>query len=227
MLIVVRPEPGNAATVAAAREAGLRAVGFPLFEVRARAWSPPAAADFDVLLAGSANAFRHGGDGLGALRALPVHAVGSTTARAAAASGFTVAAVGSGGLQSVLDAIPAGRRVLRLAGEERVRLQPPPGVTMEDVVVYASEPQPLPPALAELLRRPAVIALHSAEAARHLAAECDRLAIDRANLSLATMGPRVTAAAGGGWHAVVHADSPAEVPLLAKAADLCQTRLRE
>lgn len=222
-LVVIRPEPGNAGTVAAARGLGLTAIGVPLFMVRARDWTAPDPADFDALLVGSANAFRLGGTPLAALRDLPVHAVGTTTARAAAARGFTVAAVGAGGLQTVLDRIPDGLRILRLAGEERITLVPRPGVRLDEQVVYASEPQPLPPALAEHLRRPAVIALHSAEAARHFAAECDRLAIDRSQLSLASIGPRVTAAAGDGWRTVVDAETPAEMPLLAKAKDLCHT----
>lgn len=222
-LIVIRPEPGNAATVAAATGQGLSAIGTPLFVVRPRAWEAPPADQFDAMLVGSANVFRLGGPALAAYRALPVHAVGATTARAAAAKGFVVAATGTGGLQAVLARVPAGTRVLRLAGEERVALTPPAGVTVEERVVYASEPVPLPPELAAVLREPAVVMLHSADAARHLAAECDRLGLDRGRIALATIGPRVSAAAGDGWQAVAAAASPAEAPLLAKARDLCHT----
>ena len=222
-LIVIRPEPGNAGTVTAARGMMLEAIGVPLFAVAPRPWEQPRPADWDVLLVGSANVFRCGGPGLTALRGLPVHAVGETTARAAEAAGFAVAAVGTGGLQGVLAQIRSGTRVLRLAGEERVSLTPPPGVTMGEQVVYASEPRPLPADLIAMLQRPAVIALHSAEAARHFVAECDRCGIDRARLGVATIGPRVTMAAGAGWGGVVTAETPADPPLLAKARDLCQT----
>lgn len=222
-LIVIRPEPGNAATVAAANGLGLTVLGVPLFVVEPRAWEAPPAEAFDVLLAGSANVFRLGGPGLAAYRTLPVHAVGATTARAAAAKGFVVATVGSGGLQTVLARVPAGTRVLRLAGEERVRLTAPAGVTVEERVVYASRPLPMPPELAAVLRHPAAVMLHSAEAAGHLAAECDRVGLDRGGIALVTIGPRVSAAAGAGWRTVAEAATPAEAPLLARARDLCHT----
>jgi uroporphyrinogen-III synthase len=222
-LIVIRPEPGATATVAAARELGLSALAFPLFEVTPVPWQAPDPADFDLILAGSANVFRHGGDGLAALAGLPVHAVGEATAAAARATGFTIAATGAGGLQPVLSALPAGARALRLAGAERIALTPPEGVIMAERTVYGAKPHPLPPELAELLAAPVVIALQSAEAARHLSAELDRLAIPRGPLALATIGPRVTAAAGDGWRAVLTADSPNEPALLAKARDLCHT----
>jgi len=222
-LIVIRPEPGATATVAAARDLGLEPRAFPLFAVAPVVWQAPDPAHFDLILAGSANVFRHGGPNLASLAALPVHAVGEATAASARAAGFTVSAAGAGGLQPVLSALPPGTRALRLAGAERIALDPPPGVTMGERTVYAASPLPLPAELAALLSRPAVIALHSAEAARHFAAELDRLAIPRSHLALATIGPRVTAAAGSGWLAVLTADSPSESALLASAGDLCHT----
>jgi uroporphyrinogen-III synthase len=222
-LVIVRPEPGCTASMAAARDLGIAAQAFPLFAVGPTAWTAPDPDDFDVVLAGSANVFRHGGPALAGLTRLPVHAVGETTATAARAAGFVVAGIGSGGLQPVLSALPAGTRALRLAGAERLVLTPPPGVTMAERTVYAAQPLPCPPALADLLRRPAAIALHSAEAARHFAAEVDRLGIDRGELALVTIGPRVTAAAGTGWRAVLTADTPSDPALLAKARDLCHT----
>ena len=42
-LAIIRPQPGNAATVAAARARGLDAQGFPLFAVTPLAWQAPAA----------------------------------------------------------------------------------------------------------------------------------------------------------------------------------------
>lgn len=222
-LVVIRPEPGCAASVSAARDLGLEAHGFPLFAIRPLPWQAPPADEFDALLVGSANAFRHGGPDLERYRSLPVHAVGAATANAARAAGFSVATTGSGGLQTVLDAIASHTRLLRLAGAERIALSPPASVMMIERAVYASEPQPAPPALAALLAAPAVILLHSAEAARHLATECDRLGLAREHLGLATIGPRVSAAAGAGWRALATAANPSESALLAKARDLCQT----
>jgi len=222
-LAIVRPEPGCSATLAQARALGLAAQAWPLFAVAPVAWEAPDPAGFDLLLVGSANVFRHGGISLAGLRDLPVHAVGEATAEAARAAGFAVAATGAGGLQPVLDALPAGTRALRLAGAERIVLTPPPGVVLAERTVYAARPLPMPAGLAALLARPAVIALHSAEAARHLAAEVERLGLPRAIHALATIGPRVSVAAGAGWRTVLSADSPTESALLAKSRDLCQT----
>lgn len=222
-LIVIRPEPGNSATVAAARAAGLETHGFALFSVSPRRWEAPDPARFDAMLAGSANVFRHGGSALAALRSLSVYAVGDSTAEAARAAGFAVAYSGSGGLQAVLGELdPAHKRLLRLAGEERITLTLPPGTTMEERVVYASEPCPLPAELAELLRHDAIVALHSAEAARHLAAQCVTHGIRRSPIRIAALGPRIANAAGNGWGEVAVAAIASDHALLALARQMCQ-----
>ncbi|MFN5245507.1 MAG: uroporphyrinogen-III synthase, partial [Novosphingobium sp.] len=193
-LVVIRPEPGCAATVSAARDAGLDPQGFPLFAVTPRSWSAPPPDAHDALLLGSANAIRHAGPGLAAVRHLPAYAVGDATADVARASGITVIGQGQGGLQSVLGQLdPTHRRLLRLAGEERIALTPPAGVTMAERVVYASRAQPMPPELVKLLGEPALVALHSAEAAHHFAAECVRNGLRRARLRLCALGPRIAA----------------------------------
>jgi uroporphyrinogen-III synthase len=219
-LIVVRPEPGCAGSVAGGLALGLDTHGYPLFEVAPRAWDLPGG-PFDGVLLGSANAVRHAGPALAALRSLPLHAVGEATAEAAREAGFTVATIGAGGLQAVLDALAPPARLLRLAGEEHVALVPPPGIEVETRVVYASEPRPMPSELAETLRSGPVVLLHSAAAARHFAAECDRLHLPRDGLTLAALGPRIAAATGEGWAAVTSAAVPTEAALLALAADLC------
>lgn len=222
-LVVIRPEPGCSATVDMARSLGLETVGQPLFVIEPRSWQAPVAAQFDALLIGSANVLRHGGRGLAGLKALPVHAVGESTAQAARALGFSVASTGSGGLQAVLDSLPAGhRRLLRLTGDERVPLVVPEGVSIEERVTYASVPCPLPPDLVELLRRPAIVAAHSAEAVRHLTAECVRLGLRRAPLRIAALGPRIAQAAGEGWGEVAAASAPNDKALLALARQMCQ-----
>ena len=222
-LIVIRPEPGCSATVALARAARLEAEGFPLFEVVPVSWQAPLATDYDALLAGSANVFRHGGPGLAALRGLPVLAVGDATAEAACEAGFTVSHSGKGGLQALLQELDATpRHLLRLAGEERIVLQPPLGTTIEDRVVYASRPVAAPQALLHRLREPTVIALHSAEAARHLAAQCAAHGLRRSPLRLAALGPRIAAAAGDGWGEVAVAGQTSDQALLALARQMCQ-----
>jgi len=222
-LVLIRPEPGCTASTEAARRLGMTVHGFPLFEVSPRSWEAIAPDGFDALLVGSPMVFRHGGRGLGALKALPVYAVGETTARAAREAGFTVAACGTGSLQAALAKLaPGHRRLLRLAGEERVALTLPAGVSMEERVVYASVPREMPAELVALLRSPAIVALHSAEAARHLTAQCVRHGIRRAPLRLAALSQRIAHAAGDGWGEVAAVPYPEDKALLALARQMCQ-----
>lgn len=226
-LIVIRPQPGCDATVAEANTLGLEAYGVPLFAVVPVAWHAPAADSFDALLLGSTNALRHGGSQLSAYIGKPSYVVGAATAKAADAAGLVVVAIGHGGLQPVLDTIgPGHRRLLRLAGQERISLVPPGNVSMIERIVYTSTALPMPHALVARLREPAVVMLHSAEAARHFTAECDRHAIDRARLALAAIGSRVAAAAGEGWRALCTAPKADGASVLALARQMCQDRHR-
>lgn len=226
-LVIIRPEPGCSASVDKARKMhGVEVYGAPLFEVVPRSWEavPPGACD--ALLIGSAMALRHGGPGLSALKSLPVYAVGEATAQAAREAGFTVAATGTTTMQTLLDDLaPQHRRLLRLAGEERVTLALPDGVSMDERVVYASLPREMPPELVAQLQNPAIVTLHSAEAARHLAAQCVKHGIRRARLRLAAMSPRIASAAGDGWGEVASVSYPDDTALLALARQMCQDPL--
>ena len=221
-IFAIRPEPGLSRTIAAGREAGLAIAGAPLFEVRPVAWDPPPTAGIDALLLGSANALRHGGPALAGLRSLPVHAVGQSTAQAAREAGFTVAQTGEGGLQRLLDqAGGASQHYLRLAGRAHVPLTPVIGSSITTCVVYESAPLPMPSTIVDKVENGTLVLLHSAEAARHFADECDRLDIPRSRIALAAMGPRVAAAAGTGWAELRSAENPDERALLALARDMC------
>ncbi len=220
-VIAIRPEQGCSATVEAGRAMGLAIDCHPLFEIRPLAWAPPPSEEIDALLLGSANAVRHGGPGFEAFRAKPVYAVGEATATAAAAAGFTVAAAGSGELQSLLDTLAGPLRLLRVTGAEHVPLMPPHGIEIITRVAYESVPLPLPQPLAGRLGEGALVLLHSAAAARHFAAECTRCGIPRSAVGLAALGPRIAAAAGHGWREVRSAPEPREVALLALARQMC------
>ncbi len=220
-LLALRPEPGLSATVERAEALGLAITGHALSAIRAVAWDCPDPAAIDGLLIGSANAILHGGPNLARLLDKPIHAVGEATAAAARAAGFTVAMTGSGGLQGVLDRVPGPCHLLRIAGEERVPLAPPPGVTFAEVVAYRSVPLPLDPAAPLLASGEALVLLHSAATARHFAAECDRLGLARKRIALAALGPRIAAAAGAGWRALHTAPRPDETALVQLAFDLC------
>lgn len=222
-VIVIRPEPGCTATLAAVRDMDLPAHGYSLFAVCPVAWEPVERDEVDALLIGSANALRHGGPALDRYKGMPAYTVGEASARAAREAGLEVVATGTGGIQSLMDGLrPEHRRLLRLAGHKRVDLTPPDHVTLVERTVYSSDPQSMPDALATLLRKPAVVLLHSAEAARHFASCCENRDIDRSNIALAAIGPRVARAAGDGWARVETAERPREEALLALAEQMCQ-----
>ncbi|MDZ4307074.1 uroporphyrinogen-III synthase [Allopontixanthobacter sp.] len=227
-IICIRPQPGLAATISAGRSMGLEIVGEPLFAIRSVPWTAPDPATVDALLIGSANVFRHGGPQLERLRGIPVHAVGSTTAELAAEAGFAVERIGSGGLQSLMQAegstSDSGRRYLRLSGAERVALDVPAGSVIEERIVYEAVPLAISPGFERRLRAGGIVLLHSAAAARHFAGECNRLCIPREALSLAALGPRITDGLAAGWRAVRHANVPTDAALLALAGDMCQDR---
>ncbi|MFA7596985.1 MAG: uroporphyrinogen-III synthase [Novosphingobium sp.] len=221
-IFAIRPEPGLSVTRRAAQALGMEIIGVPLFEIGPLAWTPPDAGEVDAMLFGSANALRHGGPGLGAFSGKPAHVVGEATAQAARDAGFAVETVGAGGLQTVLDRL-AGRelRLLRLAGEDHVSLDPPSGLTIITRIVYASSALPMPSDLERALRGGGVVMLHSAQAARHFRRECERLGIPLGRLRLAALGPRILDAAGKGWAAAGCAANPREGELLALGDQLC------
>ena len=220
-VIAIRPEPGCAATLAAARDMGLAVEGWPLFAVRPVGWDSPPPDSFDALLLGSANALRHGGPQLANFRGKRAYAVGAATAAAARAAGLEVAATGSGGLQALLDREPLPPRLLRLAGAEHVPLIPPAGSEIATRIVYESAALPLPLRVSERLAEGALVLLHSAAAARHFAGECERLSIPRVAIALAALGPRIAEEAGLGWRAVRWPSRTCDAALLALAAKMC------
>jgi uroporphyrinogen-III synthase len=200
---------------------GLELIGQPLFEIEPVAWDLPGA-DFDGLLVGSANAFRHGGAKLAVLQDLPVYTVGQATARAAEAAGFRVKKIGEGGLQALTDDL-AGRplRMLRLAGEERVDLDLPDGIAVAERIVYRSAPRDLTGATLAPLRSGGIALLHSARAAEHFAAQYDAAGLARSGLHIAAMAPRIAQGAGLGWASVRIAERVDDSALLAMARDMC------
>lgn len=229
-LVILRPEPGAGASLQSALALGLDAWAFPLFVTAPRDWAPPPPDAFDALLLGSANALRHGGEALALYAGKPAYCVGKATAREASAHGLIVAARGQGGLQAMLDMIAPGHtRLLRLAGEERVVLDPPPGLSLDERVVYASMPVAMPVELARVLCVHAfsriLVMLHSGAAARHFIEECTRLKIDLSRLTAICIGPRVSEICreSNGWHDIITACAPNDAAMLALARQTCQS----
>jgi len=193
---------------------GLEVIACPLFRIEPVDWSAPDISDHDALILTSTNAVRHGGHGLVALKALPVHAVGRATADAAKEAGFRVETVGGGNATELLSSLPTSLRLLHLAGEDRQGVED--GHQIDVRCVYRSVPigKPELPSLGGL-----VIAVHSPRAGARL----DELAGGRDGASVAAISEAAAEACGPGWERIDVAEQPDDPSLLALAAMLCHT----
>ena len=212
-VLVLRPEPGAAATLTRARERGLAAVAIPLFEIEPLAWQAPEASGFDGLLLTSANAVRHGGEALASLRGLKVYAVGEATAHAAREAGFDIGATGDDGIDRLLGSIEPDLRLLYLCGRDR-----------RDTAAATQRISAIPVYHANAIDNPdfsgatgSVALIHSPRAAERFA----ELVRDRAMILIAAISRAAADAAGTGWQAVEVAETPTDDALLALAARLC------
>lgn len=221
-LVVLRAQPGAAATCKAASEIGLRALAIPLFRIEAVAWEAPDLAGFDGLLLTSANALRHGGAKLDKLRGLPVFAVGEATAAQAQSAGFVLSFTGGGGVDEMLAQIDPGLRLLHLCGEHR-REPAAPRQSITQLPVYRAVALPAPdlaPAAG------AVVAVHSPRAGARLAEIAAESGLDMSATAIAAISREAARAAGEGWERTVAADEPTDAALLALAARLCNSSAR-
>ncbi len=218
-LVIVRPEPGASASAEAARRLGLEPRVLPLFDVRPLQWEPPAPSRFDGLLFTSANAIRHGGQGLAALRGLPAYCIGEATARTAIESGSKVAKVGNGRVDSLLQSLPGELRLLHLCGFHRHEPKPARQV-IEVIPVYRADERPVPQAFAEA--EGAVVAIHSPRAGARVQQAAAELGLAPGRIAIAAISPEAAEAAGSGWETVAAAAEPSDAALLAIAAELCK-----
>lgn len=212
-LLLLRPEPGLSASMARAGELGLEVIACPLFRVEPVAWAAPDPGHYDGLLLTSANAIRHGGSQLERLKALPVHAVGEATAKAARNAGFGVQTVGSGDVADLLAKLAPSQRLLHLVGEDHRETG---GARVERIIVYrvAAVGEPALPPVEGL-----VAAVHSPRAGHRLAELVD----DRSRTAIAAISQAAAEACGPGWEQVAVAETPDDNSLLALAAMLCHT----
>ena len=216
-LFLFRPDVGARHSADRSRGLGLEVTSIPLFEVEPVEWVAPDPAGFDSVLLTSANAIRFGGEQLDRLRALPVHAVGEATARAAEVAGFGLASVGEGGVDALLAAIPKRTRLLHLCGEDRRLPDRPHAIAC--VTVYRARPLEQPAGLDELAGQ--VAAVHSPRAARRLAELVGDT--ERSSVCIAAISEAAVEAAGSGWRRVEAARTPTDAALLALAARLCES----
>lgn len=218
--MILRPEPGASATAARASAMGLEPVAMPLFEVEPVDWTAPDAGSFDALLLTSANAVRHGGEGLRSFRQLPVYAVGEATAGVAREAGFDVAASGESGVERLLGSIAPDLRLLHLCGEHRIEARAPQAITA--VAVYRSNAVSPPADLQRIEGQ--VAAVHSPRTGKRLAELADEAGIERSRVRIAAISEAAASAAGPGWERCETAATPDEAALLALAAWLCDNR---
>lgn len=224
-VVVLRPEPGNRATIARLTEAGIEALAIPLFAVQPLDWTMPDPAEFDALILTSANAVRWAGKGLTLAKALPVYTVGEATAAAARAAGIDVITTGNEDASALLATAKAAgvARALHLGGRDSTITPgtPPANIIRQSIAVYASDPVPVSPrALAELID--GVALLHSPRAARQLAALIDTAGFARHRITLAALSAAVAAAAGPDWQVIWTAPVPTDAALV----NLVDDRLR-
>jgi uroporphyrinogen-III synthase len=212
-LLVLRPQPGADVTVEKARARGLEAVAVPLFEVEPVAWEVPEQSGFDGLLLTSANALRHGGEGLTQLRGLKVYAVGDATTDAAREAGFDVAATGNSGVDRLLGSIEPDLKLLHLCGADR---REPQDAKQQITSVTAYRAVELAtPDLSQA--EDSIVLIHSPRAGRRFA----DLVTDRSSIAVAAISEAAAEAVGKGWRAVAIAEKPTDDALLALAACLC------
>lgn len=212
-IAVLRPEPGNAATVSRIAARGAQAIGLPLFVVRPLDWTPPDTGNVDAVLLTSANTLRHGGPGLARLTRLPAFAVGEKTAAAARETGFDVVASGAADVSAIVAAAHAQgyRRLLHLGGRDRASAVG--GAIDTAIAVYASDVRAID--RAELVPLAGAVALlHSARAARRLGELIDAAGMARAGIAVAAISAAVAEAAGPGWSGVTVAKVPRDESLI-------------
>lgn len=220
-LLVLRPEPGAAATTARAIAAGWHVIAAPLFTMIPIDWEAPDAAAHDALMLTSAQAVRQAGDALNRYRHLPVYAVGEATGVQAMEAGFADVRMGSAdaALLVTLMVRDGIRHPLHLAGREHRILDAAP-IPIERRIVYAADPvADLPGAARAAVRQNAVALIHSQRAGAVFASLLTRAQIDPASVRVAA----ISGAAGAGpWRTIRIAEQPDDSALLAAAARLCE-----
>lgn len=221
-LIIVRPEPGNAASTRNAQARGLEVHSFPLFETAPVAWDPPDPARYVGVVMTSANAARLAGADLQRYTHLPLYAVGDVTGDAAREAGFLSIVSGDGDVERLLGKIATLglHRLLHLSGADYHPFTPH-GVEIEREIVYASNVITPAVGLLTALKKGGVVMLHSARAAKQFAGIVENHEIDKSALSLAAISANAAEAAGTGWNQVNIAARPRDSALLDCAVALC------
>ncbi|SCW63661.1 uroporphyrinogen-III synthase [Sphingobium faniae] len=218
-LIILRPEPGAGRTGQRAAQMGLTTGLCPLFEGRALDWQAPSPDRFDALLITSAQTVRLAGPQLDLYRALPAYAVGQATAGAMAA-GFSAVIAGETDGTAIAARIAADghRSVFLPGGADTAQIEAGP-LTLHRIAVYAMVETDAA-GLDALVRKEAVLMVHSPRAGRRLAALVSQER--RRRLHIVAISAAAQAACGGGWASVQAVERPEDERMLALARRLCE-----
>jgi len=163
-LLVTRPEPDNERTAATLRAAGHDVMLAPLLHIEAVPDADFGAPPFAGVLITSANGARAlaGHPRRGECLALPVLAVGASSAEAARRAGFTDVKSADGDAADLARLAAtrfagAASPLLHIAGEDRAGELALPGLRLRTVVAYrAAKAKAFPPPVLEALRQGAL-----------------------------------------------------------------------
>lgn len=228
-LLVIRPQPGADATAIRAEAAGFEVSVVPLFAIEPVAWEIPQAGDYDALMLTSGNAVRQAGNGLYALKHLPIFVVGTATARAAEQTGLPIQAIGDAGVDATLSKIQAAghSRAIWLAGEDRTDATMPVGMTVDICTVYRSALLPEPADFADIVKSCGAVMLHSPRAASHFLSLCQVYGTVRTEIRIAALSAAIAESAGAGWQEIIIAPEPNDVALLSQLQSRFTTTPRD
>lgn len=220
-LLIVRPEPGNANTVARARALELDVRAVPLFALRPLSWTAPDPADYVGVLLTSASALRLAGSDLKRFTHLPAFAVGGVTASLARDAGFLSVVEGDSDVTRLVGKIATLglHRLLHVCGAD-VRPFDPYGIVIDRCIVYSADPVAPPAELAPIIAEGPVVLIHSPRAGARLAELVEPA--ERAKVALVAISANAAEAAGAGWEEVAIASEPRDEALLNEAARLCR-----
>ena len=220
-LLVVRPEPGNANTVARAGTFRLDARAVPLFAIRPVSWKAPDPTPYVGVLLTSASALRLAGPDLKRFTHLPAFAVGGVTASLARDAGFVSVVEGDSDVTRLVGKIATLglHRLLHICGAD-VRPFDPYGIVIDRCSVYSADPVAPPVELAPVIAEGPVVLIHSPRAGARLAELVEPA--KRASVALVAISANAAEAAGSGWEEVAIASEPRDEALLNEAARLCR-----
>ena len=225
-VLVVRPQPGAAATAEALERAGHEPVVMPLTEIVPLASPQPAGASFDAVAATSANAIRHAQPALiDRLSDTPLCAVGEATAQAARAAGFRRVETAEGDAdrlaEMILDRFEAGSRLLYLCGRVRRRefeaALVAAGIEVQAAETYDTVAVPLDDGQLAALGAVDAVRGHSAEAAKALLRLRSRAGSFLERVAVIAISQRAAKPLrDAGAPRLIVAESPSEAAMLAR-----------